>query len=227
MGFFSRSAPAPAGAALRRRIGQDVARTLAANPAVQSANVAVAQIYFVEEFLSPGECDMLIGLIEANNHPSGLLNNRSGADFRTSHSCDLDRWSPQVQPIDERVAALLGVNPDTGETLQGQRYQPGQHFRTHHDFFDEGEPYWPRMQASGGQRVWTAMAYLNDVEEGGATWFPQAGIRVAPRRGLLLLWNNMAADGTANRYTLHEGMTVTKGTKYIVTKWFREGRWVL
>lgn len=226
MGFFTRSAPTAPGAGLRRRVGETVARTLTANPAVQPAGSSLAQIFYVPEFLSPGECDTLIRIIDATNYPSELLNNRNGPDFRTSHSCNLDRWSPEVQPVDARIAELLGVDPDTGETLQGQRYQPGQHFRAHHDFFDEGEAYWPKMRDTGGQRVWTAMAYLNDVEEGGATWFPQAGIRVAPRRGLLLIWNNMAPDGTANRFTLHEGMTVTKGTKYIVTKWFREGNWV-
>ena len=66
------------------------------------------------------------------------------------------------------------------------------------------------------------MIYLNDVEEGGATWFPQAGFRVEPRPGLLLAWNNMDPDGKPNVNTLHEGMPVLKGVKYIVTKWFRE-----
>src|SRR3546814_7418310 len=66
------------------------------------------------------------------------------------------------------------------------------------------------------------MIYLNDVAEGGATWFPTAGIRVAPKRGLLLAWNNMKPDGTPNEMTLHEGMPVEKGVKYIITKWFRE-----
>ena len=82
------------------------------------------------------------------------------------------------------------------------------------------------MERSGGQRTWTAMVYLNDVDEGGATWFPKAGIRVTPRRGLLLAWNNMKPDGSPNDQTLHEGMPVVEGVKYIVTKWFREGFWV-
>ena len=64
------------------------------------------------------------------------------------------------------------------------------------------------------------------MEEGGATWFPQAGIKVAPRRGLMLIWNNMNPDGTPNELTIHEGMPVVEGVKYIVTKWFREGRWI-
>ena len=39
-------------------------------------------------------------------------------------------------------------------------------------------------------------------------------------------WNNMNPDGSPNVATLHEGMPVVKGTKYIVTKWFREASWL-
>jgi prolyl 4-hydroxylase len=82
------------------------------------------------------------------------------------------------------------------------------------------------ISKSWGQRTWTAMIFLNDVEEGGATWFPLAGIRVKPKRGLLLAWNNMNPDGSPNVNTLHEGMAVQQGVKYIITKWFREGAWI-
>ena len=37
---------------------------------------------------------------------------------------------------------------------------------------------------------------------------------------------HMNPDGTPNTLTLHEGMDVVEGTKYIVTKWFREGSWL-
>jgi prolyl 4-hydroxylase len=36
----------------------------------------------------------------------------------------------------------------------------------------------------------------------------------------------MQPDGTPNYDTLHEGMRVIEGTKYIITKWFRERDWV-
>jgi prolyl 4-hydroxylase len=42
---------------------------------------------------------------------------------------------------------------------------------------------------------------------------------------MLLAWDNMAADGSPNTATLHEGMAVLEGTKYIITKWFREEPW--
>ncbi|WNO55112.1 2OG-Fe(II) oxygenase [Stakelama saccharophila] len=215
-----------AGAAVREHIGRQVAQRLDANPAAKKAQIDSAQIYYVPGYLSERDCDTLMRLIDAGSRRSTILTDNYDPEFRTSDSCDLDRWSPEIRPIDERLASLLGIDPHNGETLQGQRYAPGQQFRAHHDFFHETESYWERMKQEGGQRTWTAMIYLNDVEEGGATWFPQAGVRFKPKRGLLLAWNNMKPDGTPNHKTLHEGMAVVKGTKYIVTKWFRESAWL-
>jgi prolyl 4-hydroxylase len=223
--LFGKPKPSPA-ASVRARFGAEVAARLDADPATIRAEVDGIQLYYRPDFLSPGQCDDLMRLIDSNRRPSTLLSDRENKGFRTSESCDMDRWSPQVRPIDESIAALLGLPPEHGETMQGQRYAPGQQFRAHHDYFHEGEGYWERMRESGGQRTWTAMIYLNDVEEGGATWFPQAGVRVAPKRGLLLTWNNMGPDGGPNELTLHEGMPVVEGVKYIVTKWFREGAWL-
>ncbi len=227
--FFSRKPQAPTASTpspVRARFGAEVAARLAANPHVRRTPTDAASMFQHPDFLDAAQCDALVAMIDANRRPSTLLSDRAGTGFRTSESCDMDRWSPDIRPIDEAIAALLGLDPAHGETMQGQRYAPGQQFRAHHDYFSDKESYWPAMAASGGQRSWTAMIYLNDVPEGGATWFPRAGVRVAPRRGLLLAWNNMAPDGAPNDATIHEGMPVVEGVKYIVTKWFREGHWL-
>lgn len=224
MNLFSRK---PKGAAAERsRQSRDVVARLEATPGIRRAPVEGAEMFLFENYLSDEECETLMRLIDADLRPSTLLASTNDPEFRTSESCDLDRWSPEVQAVDERIANLLGVPPETAETMQGQRYRPGQQFKAHCDYFHQSEAYWPAMQESGGQRTFTAMAYLNDVEEGGATWFPRAGIRVAPRKGLLLIWNNMLPDGAPNPATLHEGMRVMAGTKYVITKWFRERTWI-
>lgn len=212
--------------AVRAAISAQVGQRLDDDPAVHRIVIDGVQAYCRPDFLNAAQCRRLIALIDANRRPSTLLSDKAEPEFRTSESCDMDRWSPDVRPVDEAFAALLGLDPAQGETMQGQRYAPGQHFRAHHDFFFRTESYWRKATAEGGQRTWTAMLYLNDVEQGGATWFPQAGIRVAPKRGLALIWNNMSADGSPNQLTLHEGMPVVKGVKYIITKWFREANWL-
>ncbi len=226
MALFTRTPSGGGASKVRALAGVATAARLDADPAVKRAKIDAAQFYYRPDFLTVEQCDTLVALIDAQRRPSTLLSDAPDASFRTSDSCDMDRWSPIVRPIDESIARLLGIDPDKGETMQGQRYAPGQQFRAHHDYFHDTESYWKTVSTQGGQRTWTAMIYLNDVAEGGATWFPQAGLKVSPRRGLLLAWNNMAADGSPNAATLHEGMAVVEGVKYIVTKWFREGNWM-
>ena len=211
---------------LRAVLGREVATRLATTPGVRRRPSDHAEIYARPDFLTPEQCAMLMASIDANRRRSTLMSENSDPEYRTSDSGDFDPRDPQVQAIDRAIADLLGIPVAFGETIQGQRYAPRQQFRAHHDYFHEGESYWDEVERSGGQRTWTAMIYLNDVQEGGATWFPQAGVRVLPQRGLLLAWNNMNLDGSPNEATLHEGMAVVRGTKYIITKWFRESRWI-
>lgn len=210
----------------RARIAREVVAKLEANPNVKRAKVEAAQMFTYPNFLDDAECAMLVRLIDEAARPSTLLAMHEDPEFRTSSSTDMDRWSDEIWPIDDRIAHTLGLPPAHAETMQGQRYEPGQQFRAHCDYFHENSDYWERMIDAGGQRTWTAMVYLNDVEEGGATWFPRAGVRFKPKKGMMLIWNNMVEDGTPNYDTLHEGMRVIEGTKYIITKWFRENAWI-
>jgi prolyl 4-hydroxylase len=220
---FRKSGPSPA---VRKKWGASVSARLTADPRAVRIKTDAIEAYTVDDFLSLDQCRALVAIVDSNRRPSTLLSPTADPNFRTSESCDMDRWSEDVRPIDESIAAMLGIPPQNGETMQGQRYAPGQQFRAHHDYFSEGKSYYADVTAQGGQRTWTAMIYLNDVEEGGATWFPQAGFRALPKRGQMLVWNNMKPDGAPNVATLHEGMPVRRGVKYIVTKWFREDSWL-
>lgn len=208
------------------KIGRQVGARLNAAPGVQKAGVEGIELFIQYDFFSPAECAQLIALIDADSEPSTLFLEGENNGFRTSYSCNLDRWDEFVLRIDARICTLTGIDPDNGETLQGQRYRVGEQFQPHHDFFHIDQPYWPEMEETGGQRSWTVMIYLNEPEAGGETGFPALGIAVSPRAGMLMAWNNMGPDGAPNLQTLHAGQPVTAGTKYIVTKWFRERSWL-
>ena len=212
------------------RIGRAVSARLEAHPRIQkieSSNpLAPAQIYVYQDFLSAAECADLVAKIDAGATPSILYKGKNTDGFRTSYSCNLDRWDAEVMRIDDRLCGLMGLDPRQGETLQGQRYQPGQYFNAHHDFFHTDQPYWQLEKPYGGQRCWTAMIFLNEPGAGGETEFPHLGFKMLPRTGMAMIWNNMGEDGAPNYGTLHSGNPVDKGTKYIVTKWFREGHWM-
>jgi prolyl 4-hydroxylase len=198
---------------------------LAANPSAFRIPSNLLEISVVRDFLTASDCEGLIRLIDKERVPSGLLTPTEDPEFRTSETCNLQADHPIVRQVEDKVTKLTGIPYSHGETIQGQRYAIGQQFKAHHDFFYADQPYWPEMERCGGQRTWTAMAFLNTPEGGGQTVFEQADIKVTPRAGNLLIWNNLDGVGVPNPFSMHRAMPVTAGTKYVITKWYRERPW--
>lgn len=203
----------------------DTAQILAGQPGVQRVPTPKLDLFVKRSFLSPDECVVLIDLIDRNRRPSTIADSNGDASFRTSETCDLAGDHPMVAALDARVAAFTGLDPAHGEPVQGQRYAVGQEFKAHTDYFEpNGEGFRAHCRVAG-QRTWTVMIYLNEPEAGGATRFKTIGKTVQPETGKLLAWNNRKPDGSVNVNTLHHGMKVRQGTKYVVTKWYRERPW--
>jgi prolyl 4-hydroxylase len=218
------SPPFPADRKALADIGERVRARLAGDPSAYRVPIEQAEIFALADFLDERECAHLIDLIDAVAQPSELVHDGSYENYRTSYSGNVDQADPVVRAIERRLYDLLGIDMAWGETIQGQRYGPGQEFKEHCDWFDTGQRYWREQLALGGQRSWTAMAYLNDVEEGGVTEFSRLGVTIPPQRGALLVWNNNLSDGTVNWDTMHAALPVQRGVKYVITKWFRARR---
>jgi prolyl 4-hydroxylase len=213
------------GALYRMQIGDYVKGRLARTPGAFKVPALGLDIFIVRDFLTGEECRQVIELIDKDRVPSGLLADSPDPEFRTSESCNLRLTDPINILVERKINGLTGIDPRHGETIQGQRYAKGQQFKEHHDFFYTSEPYWPEQERQGGQRTWTAMIFLNEPEGGGQTFFPHANVRVTPRTGNLLAWNNLNAFGQPNTFSLHTGCPVEGGVKYIITKWYRERPW--
>jgi prolyl 4-hydroxylase len=218
------SAPIADRAALTR-LGAVVRQRLAGDPSVHRVAVDRAEIFAVGQFLSGDECAHLMAMIDRVARPSSTYDPQTEQNYRTSYSGDVDSTDSFVRMIERRLCDLLGIDASWGETVQGQRYEPGQEFQAHYDWFDTKANYWPTEIERGGQRSWTAMAYLNDVAEGGATVFEHIGVSVQPQAGALLVWNNVLPDGKPNPDVIHAAKPVVSGVKYVITKWFRTRRW--
>lgn len=208
-----------------KRLGKSVRERLNADPAAYKIDTEKAEIYAIGDFLSAAECQRLCMMIDAVAQPSALHEQSYDSGFRTSYSGNLDPEDSFIMGISRRIDDLLGINPICGEAIQGQRYLVGQQFKPHNDWFYTSENYWKLERKRGGQRSWTAMAFLNDVEEGGETHFTEVGIKVEPKPGVLMVWNNALEDGSPNEDTLHAGTPVSKGSKYVITKWYRTRKW--
>jgi prolyl 4-hydroxylase len=127
-----------------------------------------------------------------------------------------DIEDPAIHAINRRVAAASRTEYDAGEALQVLRYSPGQQYRPHFDWID----------SAPNQRLWTALIYLNDAYEGGATAFVRTEIEVRGKTGDVLLFSNAGPDGHGDDLAEHAGMPVIGGTKYLATRWIRERRWI-
>ncbi|MBA4353927.1 MAG: 2OG-Fe(II) oxygenase [Novosphingobium sp.] len=207
-----------------KRVGDIVRGRLSQDSGVYRIPVAGIEIFGVADFLTTIECTRLIETVDIVARPSPTYKG-TDATGRTSYSGDVDPFDPFVIGIQRRIDDLLGIDPAFGETIQGQRYAPGQEFRGHYDHFLPSQPFWNSEQKRGGQRSWTAMAYLNAVNEGGSTDFTRIDLSIPPQPGALLIWNNMKPDGTPNPNAMHAGMPVVRGMKYVVTKWYRARPW--
>ena len=201
------------------------AQRLASTDGVQKVPTPKAEIFIVREFLSGEECAEICALIDEKRRPSEIADHDGKDDaYRTSETCDLDESNALVARMNARLSDLLGIDDRFGEEIQGQRYAVGQEFKPHTDTFNPGTADYYRHTADKGQRTYTAMLFLNEPEAGGATRFKTLNKTIQPETGKLLIWNNLRPDGQPNDFTLHQGMKVRKGTKYIITKWYREAR---
>ena len=198
------------------------AEKLCSTAGIQRVPSRELELFIVRNFLDEATCAALMDRIAERRRPSTIVDDAGIANFRTSETCDLDGADPLVAEVDAKFSALLGIDPALGEPLQGQRYAPGQEFKPHTDTFNPGGYDFFIETANRGQRTWTAMVYLNEPDDGGATRFKVINKTIQPERGKLLAWNNLLPDGSPNEATIHQGMKVRKGTKYVLTKWYRE-----
>ena len=116
------------------------------------------------------------------------------------------------------MSALLGLPASHGEGLQVLHYGPGQAYEPHFDWFDPAQPGFAAITAAGGQRIASVVMYLNTPDEGGGTAFPEVGLTVTAWQGSAVYF----AYETGNQASLHAGLPVTRGEKWIATKWLRE-----
>lgn len=196
-----------------------------ANPIQQLS--ASPSVWHQTGFLSAEYCEHLIRLAQSKLMPSLTVDPKTGANIQIQ---DRSSWLTYltlgqdaiVQDIEARIAQLVQLPADHGEGLQILRYQPGQEYKPHFDYFDPTLAGSHKALAKGGQRVATALLYLSDVEAGGETYFPEINLKVTPGQGDLLLFYNLFANGQPDPKTLHASLPVITGEKWVSTKWIRQ-----
>jgi prolyl 4-hydroxylase len=126
-------------------------------------------------------------------------------------------------PLLQKVRKIIAEKTNT-DILQQEypiaiiKYEKGGEYKPHHDHWEHDNG----SRGHQGNRIKTAILYLNDNYEGGETEFPVWEKKVKGKSGELVVWDNLNKNGTPNMDTLHAGLPVKKGVKYIIVSWIRE-----
>jgi len=185
------------------------------------------RILLFGDLLSAEECEALIEMSRGKLERSNVVDRQTGRyerhPDRTSEGTYFRRAeNGLITRIEKRIAELTGCPLERGEPIQVLHYNPGAEYKPHFDYFDPADPGNRQVLAMGGQRVATLIIYLNDVQGGGSTVFPDIGLDVLPRRGNAVFFAYSDDEGRLDSRTLHGGSPVAAGEKWIATKWLRQ-----
>ncbi|WP_224013452.1 2OG-Fe(II) oxygenase [Paraburkholderia tropica] len=188
-------------------------------------------IAVLEGVLSHAECDALIDAARPRLTPSTIVDPRTGEAITSADRSSLGMFfrlaeTPWLATIDQRVSALMQMPMENGEGLQVLNYAPGAQSRPHFDFLIPSNAANQASIARSGQRVSTLVIYLNDVESGGETVFPEIGLSVVPRKGNAVYFEYCDGNGQLDGKTRHAAAQVLRGEKWVATKWMRERRFI-
>ncbi|WP_342559785.1 2OG-Fe(II) oxygenase [Psychrobacillus sp. FSL W7-1457] len=167
--------------------------------------------------LSHEECDELIRLSMDRMKRSKIGATREVNEQRTSSGTFIEESENAiVAKVEKRISAVMNIPIEHGEGLQILKYSPGQEYKAHFDFFSS------TSKAANNNRISTLVMYLNDVEEGGETFFPKLNFTVTPKKGMAVYFEYFYSDQTLNELTLHGGAPVITGEKWVATQWMRK-----
>ncbi|SDN88601.1 prolyl 4-hydroxylase [Bacillus sp. OK048] len=166
--------------------------------------------------LDDEECEALIQLSKDRLQRSKIGGTREVSDIRTSSGAFLtDIKDDILARVEKRVSTIMGIPIEHGEGLHILNYKPGQEYKEHVDYFA------PTSKAASNNRICTLVMYLNDVDEGGETFFPKLNFSVCPQKGMAVYFEYFYNEQMLNELTLHGGAPVVKGDKWIATQWMR------
>lgn len=184
------------------------------------------------EFLRLDEPQLLIELAKDNYSRSTMLidgeltrnpRRTSQTATLTENGYDDGPYCPEIEAIYRRVCILLGCSRQQIEGLMVVKYEVGEQFKKHYDYFEAEDE---SALENGGQRIGTFFVWLNDLEDnsGGETEFTELGLKCIPDKRCALFWWNQYGDNVIPE-TEHRCCPVKKGTKYVLNIWVRYPGW--
>lgn len=186
-------------------------------------------VMIIDNFLAKEECEYVIQRgADTQERGVSLADGKFGvSDARTNSEAKLDQWTdPRLSRLIESISDVVRLPPENCEQMRVLRYREGEQFVAHRDGFAAVSPIDLEKHAQGGQRLFTALCYLNDVSSGGETEFPKLKIAIRPKRGRLLVFaNTMAGSDEIHSHSDHAGLPTASGEKWVASTFWRQHMW--
>jgi TPR repeat protein len=187
------------------------------------------RIAMVNGLLSSEECRYIIAMGTPHLARSRVADPTSGEwipdPIRTSQDVSfipvLEDF--QLRLLQLRMAGGMGLDFTHAEPMVLLNYAPGQEYLPHRDYL--APETLAAYRPDAGQRYATLCCYLNEVEAGGETIFPKSNGVITPGIGRAVAFRNLDDAGRPDPDTLHAGMPVQRGEKWLATLWIRERRY--
>ncbi|CAJ1430380.1 unnamed protein product, partial [Effrenium voratum] len=197
----------------------------------------------ISSFLGDEDCQHVINKALPHIQKSAVKHmdhdvGKPDANWRTSSTYFMPSDDEVLHRLDERVSALTVIPKRHQELAQILRYEKGERYVAHNDYFDsamyaKNADIQKMIKKGIFNRLATVFFYLSDVAEGGETNFPRAGgkpqphdfddcskgVSVTPRRGRIIIFYSLHPSGQNDPTSLHGGCEVKDGTKWSANKW--------
>lgn len=171
------------------------------------------------------DCQMMIEAAQPSLRTASTLG-KEIEGYRKANGTWLPIDSFISKKVFHTIYELTECKPEQMELVHIVKYDIGDEYKPHHDFFHVNEDYAAEHMANGGNRIKSALIYLNDDFTGGQTFFPELGVLVKPELGKLIIWDNITPDGELDFTSIHAGLPVMSGVKYIAVVWIRENNFI-
>jgi len=185
------------------------------------------RVFVYHNFMPHSDCDHIVEMgtnYVTRSEVVGVTGKSLQHDARSSSGVFLTGSlgaDDAVMRLQRRIAEWTQIPENHGEVFYLIRYEVGQQYKPHYDFFSNDENGKPFI-GSSGNRMATVLTYLSTPDEGGETIFPEASLFVKAAKGDSVLFFNMHPDGSTDPRSLHGGKPVIRGTKWAMTRWIRE-----
>ena len=178
-------------------------------------------------FISPQETKHILQLANPLFRESRLVSGFS-ENIRKSQTAWLSPSDPVIKQIIERVCTITNLPFENCEKMQVVKYEPNGFYNAHYDASCDDKKECVEFEKNGGQRVVTMILYLNDDFTEGYTEFPNLKKQYKPEKYSGLLFYSLEKNGNkCHPLSLHAGMPVKSGTKYIANVWLREQKYTI